>query len=397
MQSWTKWLLISAVSVGGVFELAKRLNWLPAIDPTVQQQVVQTPETPYARSNVPLHVNHRIARHRDVHMQPQKTRPSSLVIPPNQGKFDTHAGAKPADKKNEKKIEKTAKKETDDQEKPKCRKRDDVYSTALNSEYFEQQTPDRAKNEETEKTAEQHQGEEELPFCDQEDVAKKDEKDAEPSDEEVEEPEYDTLYGGGGIAVVSPENPEDALAGLDEWKKLLLERPNFKETVRLIEMYQTGRIRPELFYAVVKLMLESHRREIKELGILAAGRTPSYDSYHLLISVIKHESFGSPFRIKAEAELNFYIQLNFLGVLENVLRNSNDVFAIVYATKKLDESAKRYLSSNYKRDPKASKHPYAKYYQRFIALLTTLSSSPDNQQANQARQTLLSLQDLLKV
>jgi len=142
---------------------------------------------------------------------------------------------------------------------------------------------------------------------------------------------------------------------------------------------------------------------MRELGILAAGRTPSPQSFHLLVDVLKHEGFGSKLRQRAEAELNIYEQISYLWILESIMRTSDDVFSVVWATKQLEDSARRYLSAKFNRPvpggngTQTTRNPYLSQYNRFVAVLQELSTTKGSSEtSSQAKQTLQSLQDLIK-
>lgn len=235
-----------------------------------------------------------------------------------------------------------------------------------------------------------------------EDKFKKSDEDDSKNDAPNSGSTYVGSYGTGGIQPqTNQKHSEDAL--LESWKIKLLTAPNFKETVRFIEAVQKGEISTQVFYTVVEMMLTDPRQQIQELGVIAAGRTPSLDSYHLLVDVLKKERFGSALRQKVESELNTFEQVQFLWVLEKVILSSDDTFAVIWATKQVDDSAKKYLDAKYNRPVKgengtlSNQNPFKSQYKKFIAALQSLSTGNSNsEQSLQARDTLKSLEDLLK-
>ncbi|MBX7231750.1 MAG: hypothetical protein K1X29_06665 [Bdellovibrionales bacterium] len=181
---------------------------------------------------------------------------------------------------------------------------------------------------------------------------------------------------------------------LELWKSLLLDSPSLKETLNFIDSYRSGLVSSPVFYQIIQLMLESNVDKIKELGILAAGRTPSPESFATLIEVLKKYGFGNPIRKKAELELNSYEQINNLDILSQVIRSSSDTFAVVWAIQQVEDSAKKYLDAKFN-NATTNKNPYNSTYQSFIVLLQEITTRKNQEQASKAEQTLQSLQSLL--
>ncbi len=398
-------ILILVLAVGGLFEVIKRLprpDFKLAGNPSRVEQ-----SKPYSRENLREARAQAPPRNSVQAQKAVKARSSgNLVIPPLEGKFDAHAPqAAATNKTNQAKAIPTKDKAT-----KKCRPKGEGESQA--TQLLDPSHPDLklatqpipmeeiTKAENAKSKGDQSEDEEECNE-EQQEVAKEDPK---LSEDDKSDQELDDLNAfepaptlGGGLVINN--NQATDIPGLEEWKKRLLDQPNFKETVRLIEAVQKGEISTALFHAVVKLMLEDNRQQIRELGVLAAGRVPSYESFHLLVSVLKVETFGSKIRTRAENELAFYQQLPYLTVVENVLRNSEDVFALVWATRTLEDSAKHYLQTKYNRKGSSgsSTNPYLSTYNRFVSVLEELiREGQDSQQVAQARQTLSSLQDLIR-
>lgn len=402
-------ILILVIAVGGLFEVIKRM---PRSDFKLAGNPTHVDQTkPYSRQALSEVRARALPAEKSQAFQAAKARPAqAMVIPPLEGQFDTHAPQAVADKKTsaQNKVKAVPDK---DKAKRKCRPKgeggvsmaDRLKAAQPNLKLAAKPIPmeEITKAEKAKKTGEQVEEEEEECVDEQQEVAKEDHK---PSEEDKSDDDLDDLSAlepaptiSGGIVISNNENSD--IAGLEEWKKRLLDQPNFKETVRLIEAVQKGEISTALFYTLVKLMLEDNRQQIRELGVLAAGRVPSYESFHLLVGVLKVESFGSRLRTRAESELAYYQQLPYLSILENVLRTSEDIFALIWATRTLEDSAKHYLQAKYNRKGTtgAAANPYLANYKRFLTVLEELiREGHDSQQVAQARQTLSSLQDLLR-
>lgn len=415
--------LILALFVGGVFEMVKRtsllspptssgregqfstlvnkLNLAPYVRALKQEENTELKKYRQARAKIMRDEIVQLKR-----LQQEKAR--ALMIPPKEGKFDAHGPKAIAKNATPSKIQgdkKNADKDTAaGPGKKKCRPKVSFAPAGIVANAPIMPAPvamnaQPAKGETVTNDPDQPTPEEECEEDSETNVAKeeKPEEDKKDDDDTANELTADTApaFVGGLAPTVSPHDDSSDLA---MWKERLLNQPDFKETVRLIEAAQSGQISTDLFKTIVGLMLASPKAEIRELGVLAAGRVPSYESFHLLVGVLKKESQGSRLRQRAEAEIDIYQQPSYLHILERVLKSSPEILAVIWAAKLAEDSAKIYLSAKYNRPrPGKTGHPYAKYYERLIATLQTLvQQGGTNDHAIQARQTLQSIQNLLR-
>ncbi len=93
------------------------------------------------------------------------------------------------------------------------------------------------------------------------------------------------LAFSGGQAGAAP-----AAADLSDWEKLLLVTPNHRETTRFINLYQNKQITAEVFYGIVGQMLNDGRTQMRSLGVMALGATPSVPSYEMLVTTSENET-----------------------------------------------------------------------------------------------------------
>lgn len=408
-----KTMLLLAIALGGMLEVIKRVSWLEIGKQNTAEINASTPFSarPYARGKMnEVETPHHQVRQTSI-PRPTQAVPPRLHIPPRlQGQFDAHVASAVANKQQ--KAQTQDKKKIADKpvtKEKKCKPKAPSYEQQiLMAQALADSQPEKdptKSDEDKAKTDTQAENAET-----QEEECKEDEQVAENKEGDDEhdgnEPDDDRLVTtanpptfSGGILTERPQGNQ--LPGLEEWKARLLNQPNFKETVRLIEAAQSGQISSVLFHQLVDLMLNDPRDAIRELGVLAAGRTPSYESFHQLVKVLKRETFGSRLRARAETELNSYERPTFLPILDQVLRQSSDVFAVIWATRQLEDSARTYLTAKYNRPPAAGqppkKHPYVATYERFLTVLRELASTPGHrEQSTQAQQTLTSLQDLIR-
>lgn len=95
----------------------------------------------------------------------------------------------------------------------------------------------------------------------------------------------DSLQTPAGLAQAANTVPKT----IAEWEKILLTTPNHRETTRFIALFQTKQVTPEVFYGVVGLMMNDGRTQMRELGVMALGATPSLQSYSMLVSASQRE------------------------------------------------------------------------------------------------------------
>lgn len=84
--------------------------------------------------------------------------------------------------------------------------------------------------------------------------------------------------------------PAPTEAQMTDWEKLLLVTPNHRETTRFISLYQNKQVTAEVFYGIVGQMLNDGRTQMRSLGVMALGATPSVQSYELLVATTEIET-----------------------------------------------------------------------------------------------------------
>lgn len=205
----------------------------------------------------------------------------------------------------------------------------------------------------------------------------------------------------GRAPLSNSTQPDDAFASAQEWMRKLLSRPNLAETKRFIDHYNKALVTPDVFYKVVHAMVTDSRAEMKKLGVLCLGSTPSVLSFQMLAQVIKAERAGSPAQKDAEGFADGYKEIGRLPLLERVLRSSSGSFPTVLATQKVEASAEKHLNTanqqqqNGAAQPAAPVRNYSTNFQRFVPVLNNLTKSKDQAIKDQAARTLGVLNNLL--
>ncbi len=241
-----------------------------------------------------------------------------------------------------------------------------------------------------------------------EEVVQKEEPKEEETPPPAEEDDIDAAIASamatGKAPVSNSRQADDAFASAEEWMRKLLSRPNVGETKRFIDHFNKALITPEVFYKVVNAMISDSRNEMKQLGVLCLGSTPSVLSFQLLAQVIKNERGGTPAQKDAEGFADKYKEIGRLALLERILRASTGSNPTVLALTKLEASATQYLNQPTQPQQQtgtgtqaaaAPARNYSANFQRFVPILTSLGKSRDQAIKDQSGRTLSLLQGLL--
>lgn len=231
------------------------------------------------------------------------------------------------------------------------------------------------------------------------------------------EPKKDDTYypqamsGGELMPQPQAQKADDGFKTLEDWERRLLNTPDSAETKRFIDKYKQNLVTADVFYRITQMMLDDSREDMKRLGVMCAGQTPSTTSFDMLATLIKKESSGSAPRKDAEDYVARYADLSNVRILEALLRApSANTYTTVLATLKVGDAAKRYLnipstntttsstpatnSANTTAQIAAVKRN-ATYFQRFLGILQDLSRNSDSSVKTQASSTLSNIQSLL--
>ena len=207
----------------------------------------------------------------------------------------------------------------------------------------------------------------------------------------------DTLGGGiAGQSSVIAAKKDDQSDTLEAWQKRLLGAADLSETKVFIDRYQKGLVTADVYYQIVEQMVADSRDDMKQLGIMCAGVTPSVISFQILAKVESGLPSDSTVRASAETYLAHYSDLTYLGILARVLRTPASDYSTVAATQRLDTSAQRYLRLS-TATPANTKSiaRVALYFQPFVAILTGLEKSTNTTLAYQSKRALTDVQSLV--
>lgn len=199
--------------------------------------------------------------------------------------------------------------------------------------------------------------------------------------------------GNGGVT-------NNNVVSLEEWEARLLTKPDADETKQFIKLYNQDQVSSSIFYQIVQKMLADKRTDMRKLGILCAGSTPSVTSFQLLATAYSTES-DSGVKSYEDGFLALYSDLGNLPVLQKVLSSNAQAAVTTQALQRLQTAATRYLSAGGTTTPPTgqpsaqSAARNATYFQRFVSILQNLGKSSNTTIVAEAQQTLTSLQNLL--
>lgn len=187
-----------------------------------------------------------------------------------------------------------------------------------------------------------------------------------------------------------------AFASLDDWQRLLLQRPDLAETKVFIQSFKNHTVSSDIYYKIAKMMLADSRPEMKSLGVLVVGSNSSVMSFQMLAGVAKSGS-GEP-KTNAQKYIDAYSNsISNLQILLGVLRGT-DAAAATAALHEFDQAATKFLANHTSSTggvTRGQSGGTATQFQPFVQVLKTLSHSTDATLASQAGQSLNHLEGLL--
>ncbi len=180
-----------------------------------------------------------------------------------------------------------------------------------------------------------------------------------------------------GINTTPPRNttsptmpPASNQKDFEQWKKILLGNPDVKAIESFVQAYKTQQISKENFYKLIGLMLQAEKLDIRQLAILALTKTPSDSSFLALVNLLQQTPQDAPLFSTLDMALNTYLEIDNLPILEKILTSSTSLFAVIYATQKIEQAALRYLQTQ--QDPTITQASVPTF-QRFLSVLQNLN------------------------
>ncbi len=384
--NWKTWATIAIVLVGATFEVFKRLPERASSTWDMENLNINNASQPYnVRNNIRSDLSgrrnsdSRFAKPTKVAAQSQLTRDKLEQFvranAPKQTNFDHLNSPENKTTANKKKKNK-----------------DDEWE-----EIIDPRTGKKIRRKKKKKQAKKEEKKEQPQVTQQEEQP--------PSEQEEDNNIDGTLNQAIASGAVSPPpdtSKNELNNSMDDWIKRLLTQPSTAETKRFIEQYSNRLISAEIFYKITEMMIEDSRQDMKRLGVLCAGLTPSVMSFQVLAQVVEKERSDSKPRQDAESFLNRFTDMNYINVLENILRARIPSYSTLLAAQKLEVAAQRHLSQNKKLPPsrqptQSALNANANYFRRYLNILKNLANSNNVSIKEQAGRTLASLQNLLNI
>lgn len=263
-------------------------------------------------------------------------------------------------------------------------------------------------------------------------------KSADPNTPDVEEDSDtedsdDAELSDGGVAGGGIVTPPGAGASDEneipttqrEWEDIVLREPDFKATEKLVKFYLSNAVSAEIFYNVVRHMLDDSRPKMRQLGLVALGATPSPQSFAELAFFIHEESGVTPLKSQAQSYLQRYIDLAYMRHLASVMQMADAPVVNLEAIRIFRLAVDRHLQTARIRTPaelgettqssteqgsqtpengegkqivKKKSFDVTLYFRPFLSILERVQASYQNRELKQAAGNALnSLRDLLPV
>jgi hypothetical protein len=225
---------------------------------------------------------------------------------------------------------------------------------------------------------------------------------------------------GAGPGIAAAAEPVGAAAAnlnapaipvtLEQWQAYVLSSPDFTRTSFMIQMYQTGVLKADVYFVVAGQMSVDPRDKMRELGVMALGATPSSRSFTLLIGVLDNTREVTRTKSQAKTYLKLYTQVQNLKTLSLVLAQDSDPHVTTQALILLQLAAQTYIKQTNEHisttppggtgtpaDPRSpAATPTSRYFDPFLSILTQLEhGSHDTSVRTSAGQALIQLHTLL--
>lgn len=345
--NWKTWVLVTLVMIGFSFQLLKRLPGRPSAV-WDRENLRFTTGTPYSVSTSGV----RPSRPRPTHIAADQR-----VLREALAKYE--ASNKPAQGGFKDKNKKDAAKAKDkSKDKDKKKKKDD------------------AKKDDKQKT--DTEAAPQIPNLQQ----------APPSDQSGD------IGAAAAAAAKTGQLPpnfdpagEAGFGTLEDWEHRLLGHPSLAETQTFIKDYQDHLVSSAIFYKVTGMMIDDSRPEMKELGIMCAGLTPSVQSFEMLTAAEKSSGPSSAPGKNAAQYLSKYDSMSDLSMLQNIL-SAADPYSETVALQMVDQLARTAGASAGQTPNPSAQGGNANGFKPLIPILTKMENGQNSTLAQQAQQTL---------
>lgn len=190
------------------------------------------------------------------------------------------------------------------------------------------------------------------------DSSEEDEKDEEVADNEGHSPADPGHSLTGGIPLPAEESKKenDLPVSYEDWAELVLYKPHFENTNRLIEYFNTGLVSEEVFFRIMNDMIADDREKMHAMALRMASDTVHPRSFIGLAKILSNGKISSKTQNQARQAADKYASLSFVFQLVNVLASQEaDFVAQTLAAELIEQSAVNHLKKAL--SPQAQNNP----------------------------------------
>lgn len=193
---------------------------------------------------------------------------------------------------------------------------------------------------------------------------------------------------------VETDKKTNQKANVSQLKSLIFSQPTKAVADQLVEAYVSNDIDSVSFYQIITSLLKSQRDDTQAAGVYMASKTPSEQSFAVLVHGLSFLNGGS--KTKAESALLNYYQRNFFGIMTNLLK-SKDQLVVTKASSVLAEGLLISKNATGGHQPtglaSGTFTKFFSYFAKFIPQLQKLTQDSDEQVALSAQSTLVQIQN----
>ncbi len=238
-----------------------------------------------------------------------------------------------------------------------------------------------------------------------------DEEDAGPTTSGFENGSASGMTG----APAAPKRDNDIPQTQRDWETLVLNEPDFKAVEKLVKFYQSSMVSAEIFYNVVRQMVDDKRPKMRQLGLVALGATPSSQSFIELALFLQSERGGvNALKTQAQSYMQRYTELAYVRFLAGAMQASGSPYANMEAIRVFHLAIDRHLKDAQTRNPaemgegdpsaqiaagepapddatavKKKALDVTSYFRPFVPILERLQADYDNRDLKAAAQSAL--------
>lgn len=201
--------------------------------------------------------------------------------------------------------------------------------------------------------------------------------------------------GSGGTTVVS-----NIPQSVREWEAALLKEPDAAETAQFVQYYKSGKIKKEVFFAIVRMMVEDSRPSMRKLGIKSASEVMDSQSFSILAQASLQESDIENKALATESLQDYSLPQNVshLSAFIDASQEPQLTFvALEYLKQSVDGHLRTLGSSSQGGNNSSDANKLMGQYNPFVSLLQAfLDKNHDPQLGQNAAQLLNELRGILE-